>query len=108
MQVRLSGMGHRVLTAASAVEALHLLDEHGVPDIAIVDIVMDEISGLDLRDHLRRDRSTAQMPAILLTARDMETDLAASWTLDAALMKKPVEKTGLAAAIGRALEPGRA
>ncbi len=105
MQVWLTVMGHTVLTAVSAVEALKLLDEHGVPDIAIIDIVMEEITGLDLLDHLRRHESlTARMPAILLTAREMDTDFADAWALDAALMKKPLEKANLAAAIKRALQ----
>jgi CheY-like chemotaxis protein len=106
LRIWLTMMGHRVLEASSAVEALHALDEHGVPDVAILDIVMERISGLDLLDHLRHhDPSCAQMPAILLTAREQDSDEDEAGTLNARLMKKPIDRAALADAIGRALEP---
>ncbi len=109
LQVWLAGMGHDVLTATSAIEALQVMDEHGVPDVAVVDIVMDLISGLQLLDHLRRHHPlTAQMPAILLTARHLVSDLEEAWALNAALMRKPVEKASLAAGIERALQRAQA
>lgn len=71
----LSWMNHRVLGARSASEALQVLDEHGVPDVIVVDIVMEHIDGLQLLDHLRRHRPEgADLPAILLTARHLHTD----------------------------------
>ncbi len=100
----LSDIGHQVHTAGSALEALHVLDEHGAPDLAILDVAMEAISGLQLLQHLRQHKpACAQMPAILLTTRHLISDLEASWALNAALMRKPVEEAGLAAAIERAL-----
>ncbi len=90
--------------AGSALDALHVLDEHGVPDLAILDVAMEAISGLQLLQHLRRHKpARAQIPAILLTARHLISDLEEAWALNAALMTKPVEEAGLSAAIERAL-----
>jgi CheY-like chemotaxis protein len=106
LQVWLSAMGHRVLIAASAVEALQALDEHGVPDLAILDIVMDRISGLELLDHLRHHNpSCANLRAIMLTARELDTDRVEAGALNATLLKKPLDRAGLSAAINRALQP---
>lgn len=49
--------------------------------------------------------TAARTPAILLIARELDTDRAAASFLNAALMRKPVSKCSLAAAIGGALEP---
>ena len=109
LQVWLAALGHEVLTANSAVAALHLLDEHGIPDLAILDIVMDQISGLHLLDHLRRhEPACALMPAILLTARHLASDWDEAQALNAALMTKPVGRAGLAEAIRLALQPAGA
>ena len=106
LQVWLTAMGHQVHLAASALEALRVLSEHAVPDIAIVDIVMDDINGLDLLHHLRRHEPlTTHLPAILLTARDLDSDRVDAWALEAVLMKKPVTRAALSAAIERALRP---
>jgi CheY-like chemotaxis protein len=106
LTVWLQRMGHRVLNAASAVEALRLLDEHGVPDLAILDIVMHQISGLELLDHLRRHNpASATLPAILLTARHLSSDQEAAGTLNAMLLTKPLERARLAAAVEQVLHP---
>ncbi len=100
----LSNIGHQVHAAGSALQALHVLDERGVPDLLILDVVMEAISGLQLLQHLRRHKpACAQMPAILLTARHQVSDLEEAWALNVALMTKPIEEAGLAAAIERAL-----
>jgi len=50
----LERLGHSVRQAASPSEALRLAGEEGAPDLAIVDIVMPEMSGIDLVARLRR------------------------------------------------------
>lgn len=70
IKLELSTQGFRVITAESGQEALRAAEEHR-PDIALVDIVMPEMTGLELM-RLLRERSP--LPVILLTAKGGETD----------------------------------
>jgi len=70
IKLELSTQGFRVITAASGEEALRAAEEQR-PDIALVDIVMPEMTGLELM-RLLRERSP--LPVILLTAKGGETD----------------------------------
>jgi DNA-binding response OmpR family regulator len=65
---KLERAGHRVIgvaDGASAVIAAH----DAAPDLAIVDVAMPGMSGLQVCTALRADARTARMPVILLTAR---------------------------------------
>jgi two-component system KDP operon response regulator KdpE len=70
IKLELGAHGFRVITAANGEEALKLATEHR-PDIALLDIVMPEMSGLEV---MRRLRERSNMPVILLTAKGSETD----------------------------------
>jgi two-component system phosphate regulon response regulator PhoB len=54
-------------------EALMLADEQ-VPDVVILDWMIEGISGLEVCRRLRRKAATANVPIIMLTARGEETD----------------------------------
>ncbi|MCP4600084.1 MAG: response regulator [Proteobacteria bacterium] len=58
-----------VWTAQDGKEAWELLLAHR-HDLAILDIKMPEMSGLELTHRIRKDARTQDMPVILLTARD--------------------------------------
>jgi len=70
IKLELSTQGFRVITATGGAEALKLAEEQQ-PDIALLDIVMPEITGLEL---MRRLRERSQLPIILLTAKGGELD----------------------------------
>lgn len=70
IKLELTTQGFRVLTANGGEEALALAQEQQ-PDIALLDIIMPEMDGLEL---MRRLRERAQLPVILLTAKGSETD----------------------------------
>jgi len=70
IKLELSTQGFRVVTAASGEEALRTADEQR-PDIALLDIVMPEMTGLEL---MRRLRERSPLPIILLTAKGGEAD----------------------------------
>ena len=103
LEVRLRGMGHRVIVAGSADEALSVLAEKGVPDVAVVDVVMPGRSGLDLVAELRQDPAYAEVPVVFLSGRVQESDVAAGRALGATYLTKPVVLSALAAAIDRSL-----
>jgi two-component system, OmpR family, KDP operon response regulator KdpE len=70
IKLELSSEGFRVITAETAAEALELAHEYR-PDIGLLDIVLPDISGLEL---MRELRQRGDLPIILLTAKGSDTD----------------------------------
>lgn len=103
LERRLVTAGHRVLGAASAEEALSLLDEKGAPEVVVSDVSMPGMSGLELLDHMRSDPALAGIAAVLLSGRVLPADIAAGQALDAVYLTKPVVLSALLSAIERAL-----
>jgi two-component system phosphate regulon response regulator PhoB len=62
-----------VRRTADGEEAL-LLAEESLPDIVILDWMIEGISGIEVCRRLRRKAATANVPIIMLTARAEETD----------------------------------
>ncbi len=65
--------GFRVSAARNA-QAARACVESDMPDLAIVDWMMPQISGIELIRQWRRDENTQHLPIIMLTARDTEQD----------------------------------
>jgi two-component system, OmpR family, phosphate regulon response regulator PhoB len=63
----------QVRRTADGEEALLLADEE-VPDIVILDWMIEGVSGLEVCRRLRRKPATANVPIIMLTARGEEAD----------------------------------
>ena len=72
LKFNLEKEGYEVLTANSAEEVL-TLDLSDV-DLMILDIMMGEISGLNLAAILRKRSQTATLPIIFCSALDSESD----------------------------------
>lgn len=70
IKLELTTQGFNVVTATNGEEALSVASEHQ-PDIALLDVVMPEMTGLEL---MRRLREHSAMPVILLTAKGGEAD----------------------------------
>ena len=97
-------MGHDVLSAASAQEGWNLIapteaDPGPKVDVAVLDIVMPEVSGLQVLNHMRHQSAYARMPAIFLSASDVAADRAAARSMGAQFITKPVTRSVLQAAI---------
>jgi two-component system KDP operon response regulator KdpE len=71
--------GYEVITAASGEEALDQIGKQ-VPDLIILDLVMPEMSGLDV---CRRVREFSAVPIIVLSAKGSESDKVAALDLGA-------------------------
>lgn len=67
----LSRYGFDVVQAADSDEVYLLLQRHR-PDLTIVDVVVDEASGIQLVRMLKEDGRTSTIPVIILTARSDE------------------------------------
>ena len=108
LEVRLGRSGHRVLSAASGPDALELLAEKGPPDVAVLDIVMPGMTGLELHARLRENPAYATIPVIFLSARVQPEDITAGRSLGAVYLTKPVVISALTAAIDRVTQPAAA
>ncbi|MFQ5457387.1 MAG: ATP-binding protein [Myxococcota bacterium] len=62
------GSDYRVVTAKDGIQALRLATEKRV-DLAVLDVMMPGINGIDLVHRLRESEVTARTPIIMVTAR---------------------------------------
>jgi len=79
IQMELNAQGFRVISAPSGEAALELLKENK-PDIALVDLMMPAMSGLELMKRIQKIRP---IPVIFVTARDKEQEKIRSLELGA-------------------------
>jgi Signal transduction histidine kinase len=61
----------RVMTAINGCEGFDLAVE-SIPDLVVSDIMMPEVSGVELCERLKTDQRTSHIPVVLLTARQSE------------------------------------
>jgi DNA-binding response OmpR family regulator len=95
----LERQGFTVVTAEDGVDALDRLRDHSV-DVAVVDVLMPRMDGLTLLRELRNSAAHAELPVLLLTARDLPSDQVGG--LDAGAddyVVKPFDSAVLAARI---------
>jgi len=69
-KLEMSAQGFRVITASNGEDALRLADEHH-PDAVLLDIMMPELTGLEV---MRRLREHWNIPVLLVTAKDKDHD----------------------------------
>jgi DNA-binding response OmpR family regulator len=79
---KLTQAGHEVFAAGDGQEALDLLRAEA-PDIAVLDVMMPALSGLDICRIARSEPSTATLPVILLTAKVQEADVETGFAVGA-------------------------
>ncbi len=69
----LQSKGLSVRTAESAEEALKRLEEHK-PDLILMDVVMPGQNGFQLTRSIHRTPAYAEIPIIMCTSKNLETD----------------------------------
>ncbi len=69
----LRGEGHEVTVALDGNTALAEI-QRGRPDLVVLDVMLPDISGIEVCRRLRRKRETVGLPVIMLTARTDEVD----------------------------------
>ncbi|GHO86514.1 DNA-binding response regulator [Dictyobacter formicarum] len=65
--------GYQVIRAADGLSALDAA-RRDIPDLVVLDIMLPGIDGLEVCRQLRRERTTATIPIIMLTAKGEEID----------------------------------
>jgi two-component system phosphate regulon response regulator PhoB len=73
LEYRFQNEGYDVRSTADGDEAL-LLAAEDTPDLVILDWMIEGTSGIEVCRRLRRDKQTAHVPIIMLTAREDEDD----------------------------------
>lgn len=81
LKFNLENEGYTVDTANSAEEALKmkLTDYH----LLLLDVMMGEISGFKMASMLKKDKETAHIPIIFITAKDTENDTVTGFNIGA-------------------------
>ena len=88
---RLSRSGYTVLTAESGVAALRMIRDNRI-DAVLLDVMMPGMSGLDTLRQLRQVRSVADLPVIMVTAKDDSDDIVEALDLGANdYVTKPID-----------------
>jgi two-component system, OmpR family, response regulator MtrA len=81
--------GHEVVAVRDGAEALASARARK-PDLAVLDIAMPEVDGLEVLRRLRDDATTSDLPVVLLSARAQEADVERGFAIGAtAYLKKP-------------------
>ena len=102
LSYNLAKEGYSVLTARNGRQALEMAKEG--PDIIVLDIMMPEMTGLQVIQELKKEKSTASIPVLFLTAKGSETDEVVGLTVGADdYITKPVQMSVFVARVQAAL-----
>ncbi|NCB05137.1 MAG: response regulator transcription factor [Clostridia bacterium] len=102
LRLYLENEGYRVLSASNGVEALELAERERF-DLAVLDIMMPRMNGLELA---RRLREKSTLPILILSAKNQDSDKILGLNLGADdYMTKPFNPLEILAQLMRA--PGR-
>ena len=95
--------GFHVHKTSTSTPALSMMTAEK-PDVVILDIMMPEISGLDILRQMRRDPALANIPVVIVSATTMPADIKNGMEAGASIyLTKPVGFHELKEAVVRAL-----
>ena len=95
--------GYKVIHCADGQEAIDKFDKSKI-DICLLDIMMPEISGLDILRQMRQDPALANIPVVVVSAKSMPADIRNGMEAGASTyLTKPVGFLELKEAVERAL-----
>ena len=99
-------LGHEAVTAedgAAGVEAA----KASLPDLILMDVVMPNLNGFQATRAISKEATTAQIPVVLVTTKDQETDKVWGMRQGAkAYITKPFTESQLVEVINSLLVPG--
>ncbi|MCL4530676.1 MAG: response regulator [Chloroflexi bacterium] len=82
--------GFRVLKSYSSTPAMNLIAQEK-PDVIILDIMMPDISGIEVLRFMRREPALATIPVIVVSAKSMPSDVRTGLDAGASVyLTKPV------------------
>lgn len=96
--------GYEVITAENGQEALEVLDKE-TPDMIICDVMMPQMDGYSLVEHVRKNPRTSWIPVLFLSAKGQSQDRVKGLNTGADVyMVKPFEPEELVAQVESSLK----
>jgi DNA-binding response OmpR family regulator len=100
--MRLSG--HHVLKSYGGTPAIALIS-HELPDVVVLDVMMPDLSGLEVLRFIRRDPRLEQIPVIVVSAKSLPSDIKDGLDAGANIyLTKPVAFQDLNTAVRQVIE----
>jgi len=95
--------GFRVRKTSSSAPAISMMTTEK-PDVVLLDIMMPEVSGMDILQQMRSDPALANIPVVVVSAKSMPADIKNGMEAGASTyLTKPVGFLELKEAVERAL-----
>ncbi len=95
--------GFRVIKMFSSTPALAIIAQEK-PDVILLDIMMPDISGLEVLRYIRREPELSQIPVIVVSAKSMPNDIKVGFEAGASMyLTKPVGFQDLKNAVEKVL-----
>jgi two-component system nitrogen regulation response regulator NtrX len=106
LQLVLEGEGYRVLGAETAGQGLTLLANAEIPvDLAILDVKLPDMSGLDALDRIRKDDAVKDIPIIVISGHATVNDAVQAIKLGASdFFEKPLNRERVLVSVKNVLE----
>ena len=96
--------GFRVLKTFSSTPSIPMISREK-PDVIILDIMMPDISGLEVLRFMRREPDLVNIPVIVVSAKSMPSDIQSGLEAGASMyLTKPVSFRDLKSAVERVTE----
>jgi len=92
--------GFSIVAASQGQQAMDLLERGVRPHLILIDLMLPRISGFDLLNHIRTDRSLRTIPTIVMTGASERAPIVAD-----VVFEKPFDHRELLAAIHRLVAP---
>jgi two-component system, NtrC family, nitrogen regulation response regulator NtrX len=109
LQLVLEGEGYHVLGAETAEQALAILGSPDTPvDLAILDVQLPQMSGLDALEKIRKDDAVKDTPIIVISGHASVADAVAAIKLGAKdFFEKPLNRERVLVSVKNVLEADR-
>ncbi len=92
--------GYRTISASSGKAAMEALAKRPAPDLALVDVMLPDISGYDLCRKIRENFYQHELPVLMITAKGLPGDIVMGFDAGASdYIIKPVNREELAARV---------
>lgn len=83
LSFNLENEGYKVTCALKGSEALKILKDSDTPDLVILDLMLPDMSGLDICRHIRSEKELKNISVIMVTAKGEEVDRVVGFELGA-------------------------
>jgi len=99
-------LGHEIVTAEDGASGVEVA-KSTMPDLILMDVVMPNLNGFQATRAISKEPSTANIPVVLVTTKDQETDKVWGMRQGAkAYITKPFTESQLIEVINSLLVPG--